>query len=302
MATTTTKQTGPQEDPWHMIRTFPVPDFDGDYCDTTVSDSGHIQMVSDTPGNEFILTNHANGTYTMMLPDGSQQDEVHGDHIEIVYNNGKVWIKGSSVVSIEGSANINVGKDAYIGINGSSVTHVKGSVDITSETSISLNAPKVNFNGQSGATFSGSEMHFPSDVIIHGDLQVQQSITAQQWITTSAAVFAAGGLLTTGSLVVGIEALAMPLPALLTNMVLINCTAFTSITDAAFTSISGGATSIVSGGATAISAGGAVSLSAAGIVSIFPDAQIGDVVSFLGHIHYGVTPGPYPTSPPFPGS
>jgi hypothetical protein len=297
-------------DPWDHFMMEQVPDFDGDYCHTTVTDSGHIQMMSDTLNNEFILTNHASGTYIMMLPCGKLQANTVGDHVQLVIKNNKIWIKGSSLVHVDGNANINVGENAYIGVDGSLTTHVKGSVDISSDTSISLNAPQVNVVTTNGMTVQGSQIHFPGDVTIHGDLEVQQSCTVQQNIKVMSSLFAQCGMMTPGSLVVGPLAWTTPLPSLVTNFVTIQC-ALPVLIDSALTVdiASGGATTINSGAAIEIAAGGLLDIAAAGAVaiegssvSILPDVQIGDVVSFLSHIHYGVSPGPDATSAPFPGS
>jgi hypothetical protein len=337
MATATTTQNSHIDDDKFTFVMEQPPEFDGDFCYTHQTDCGHIFLMSDSPGGEFIRLQHANGSYLQFLPSGKTQANTAGDYVHLILKNNKVWIKGSSLVHVDGDANINVGKNAYIGIDGSMTTHIKGSADITCENTLSLNADRINLNSKSGVSLSGSDIQFPSDLTIHGDLNVQQDLNVTGNIQTESAVLAACGLLTPGSLVVGPAAIGMPLEMLVTNFVLINAfgplgitmlsstlinataggaiavsaggiAALTAAGDVAITS--GGATEITSGAALLMSAGGLAELSAAGALTlsssttvvIEPDVSAGDILSLLGHIHYGVMPGPSYTSPPFPGS
>ena len=108
MATT---QTSNIDDRYDMFVTEPVPDFDGDWAYTHQTESGHMIMMSDARDKEFILHQHANGSYSMMLPSGKVQENTVGDYVHLIIKNNKIWIKGSSLLHVDGNANINVGKN-----------------------------------------------------------------------------------------------------------------------------------------------------------------------------------------------
>ena len=319
---------------WDMFSTVPVPPFDGDYCHSQYTESGHLVMLSDTPGNEFTLHQHADGSYEMYLPMGKVQKETEGDYVHLVVANNKVWIKGSSLLHIDGNANINVGKNAYVGVSGELVVKSDGDMNLTSKGNMTLQANKINMNGSDGVTTTGGAMHFPSDVFIHGDLHVQQSAIVSGNFTTNSSLFALCGVMTPGSLIVGPQAWAMPLASLVTNIVLIDCLSFDVITELNYNIVAGAEMSINSlgpstyssesyiditpaaaltidaGGLIDIAAAGGIDIAAGGVigiqgsdVSILPDAQIGDILSVIGHIHSIILPLPgHPVTPPLPGT
>jgi len=328
------------DDRWDSFAMEPVPEFDGDYCYTHQTDSGHIWMMSDTPDGEFILLNHANGSYTMHMPSGKVQANTNGDFVHLIVKNNKIWIKGNSLIHVDENANINVGKNAYIGVKGDFDMKVDGNARITSKKTLTLQADKVDVTAKTGVSTTGSEMHFPGDVYVHGDLHVQQSVQAVGNFNTQSAVFAQCGLLTPGSLVVGPLAYVMELPMLILNFCsiqtvganpllpfgvsitstmpamisalgLMNITVggvMTTEVVGATTLTSGGAITMESGGGIFMEAGGLVDISAGGAVGIAgtsvliePDLAVGDLLSILGHIHGNGNMGS-PTTPPIPGT
>lgn len=316
MATTTNTHDTHIDDRWDAFVTEPVPDFDGDYCYSQYSDSGHIVMHSDTPDNEFMLNQHADGSYVMMLPGGKVQEVTEGDHVQLIVKNGKIWIKGSSLVHVDGFANINVGKDAFIGVKGNLDLISDGDARITSKQNLTLQGNQVNIHSKSGMSTTASAIHFPSDVIVHGELRVQSSITSYGNLTCLQGVYSEMGFMSPGSLIIGTQAHPWPLAACLTNVVIVNCMSFDVIADtnysvvagAALTQESGTYMDLTSGAAMTLDAGGMVDITAAGrigitgtFVTIEPDAAIGDVLSVIHHIHGNGNMGS-PTTPPIPGT
>lgn len=302
-----TTQTSHIDDRWDSFAMEPVPEFDGDYCYTHQTECGHIWMLSDTPDQEFILLNHANGSYTMHMPSGKVQANTNGDFVHLIVKNNKIWIKGSSLVHIDENANINVGKNAYVGVNGDLDVKVDGNARLTSKKTLTLQGDRVDVVSKKGVTYQGSEMHFPSDVYVHGDLHVQQDITSVGNINSSSAIKAECGLLTPGSLVVGPLAYVMELPMLILNFcsiqtvgvnpllpygvaitstgpMLIESLSYTSVGAATYMDVSaggaltidaGGVVDILAGGAVTINAGGAVEIGAAGLIDISAAGAVG---------------------------
>lgn len=280
------------DDRWDSFVMEPVPDFDGDYCYTHQTDSGHIWMMSDTPDGEFILLNHANGSYTMHMPSGKVQANTNGDFVHLIVKNNKIWIKGNSLIHVDENANINVGKNAYIGVNGDFDMKVDGNARITSKKTLTLQGEKIDITSKTGVTTTGSSMHFPSDLYVHGDLHVQQDVLAVGNLKTQSAVFAQCGLMTPGSLVVGPLAYVMELPMLILNFcsiqtvganpllpfgvaitstmpVMIDSLAYMEIMVGGLLSATvGGAVTVEAGGIADITTGGAVTLASGGAVTM----------------------------------
>ena len=301
------------DDRWDSFAMEPVPDFVGDYCHTHQTDCGHIKMMSDTPDNEFILTQHADGSYEMYLPNGKVQEKTEGDFVHLIVKNNKVWIKGNSLVHIDGHANINVGKNAYIGVNGDLDFHVDGNARLTSQKTLTLQGDNVNIVAKKEVSTSTKEFSFP-DTTIRGDLHVNGSIHSLGEIHTTSTVFSQLGFLTPGSLVVGPLAYAMEKYMMVANFVtitavginpmlpfsvMVSATGPTFIESLSYMNIgpTGAMTlntlaymDLTSAAAMTIDAGGLVDIAAAGAVgiqgtsvSIEPDLAVGELLSIIGH-------------------
>ena len=315
------------DDRWDSFAMEPVPDFVGDYCHTHQTDCGHIKMMSDTPDNEFILTQHADGSYEMYLPNGKVQKDTEGDHIHMIVKNNKVWIKGSSLIHVDGHANINVGKNAYIGVKGDMDFHVDGNATLTSQKTLTLQGDNVNIVAKKEVSTSTKEFSFP-DTTIRGDLHVNGTIHSLGDIHTTSTVFSQLGFLSPGSLIIGpLASPGSPIPNLTmaTNFVTIQCLMPILINTAVEMNIGSGAAmqieagaviDVAAGGAITIDAGAAMELAAGGLmdiaaagavgiqgtsVSIEPDLAVGYLLSILGHIHGNGNMGT-PTTPPIPGT
>ena len=319
------------DDRWDSFIMEQVPDIDGDYCHTHQTDCGHIKMMSDTPDQEFILTQHADGSYEMYLPEGKVQSKYEGDFVQLIVKNNKVWIKGSSLIHVDGHANINVGKNAYVGVNGDLDFHVDGNARLTSQKTLTLQGDNVNIVAKKEVSTSSKEFTFPNTTI-RGDLHVNGSIHALNEIHTTSTVWSQLGFMTPGSLVVGPLAWATPKPAMVANFVTIQTISPILIDTAVEMNIASGlalqimsglATDILAGGAITIDAGGAVEIAAAGLidmtaagavgiqgsfVSIAPDLSVGPLpgvgllTSIMLHTHSAVMSGPSISGPPVPGT
>lgn len=310
MADTTTQSH--IDDRWDAFTTEPVPDYDGDYCHTHQTESGHIKMMSDTPDQEFILTQHADGSYRMYLPGGKIQEKVEGDFVQLVVKNNKIWIKGSSLIHVDGHANINVGKNAYVGVDGDLDVYAEGNARFTSKKTLTLQGESINIVGKNEISSSTKEYTFPNTTI-RGDLHVNGTIHALGDVYTTSTMFSQLGYLTPGSLVVGPLAYAMEKHMMILNFVtitavginpmlpfsvMVSATGPTFIESMSYMNISaigalsidaggiidilaGGATTIESGGAATIDAGGAVEIAAGGLIDIAAGGAVGIQGSFI---------------------
>ena len=110
----------------------PIPPFGGVYPYAKVyeSESGHVNMVDDSPGNETLSTFHRKGTYTDIDANGTQVNKIVGDNYIIMDRNGSIYIAGSAQVTFGGYANIKILGVADVEINGKTTLNVNNDVDI----------------------------------------------------------------------------------------------------------------------------------------------------------------------------
>lgn len=98
----------------------PLAPFGGQYPYTKVfeSESGHVMMYDDTPGNESTSFYHRTGTFTDVDANGTQVNKIIGDGYTIIDRNGMIYIAGRCNITVGNSANILVQGAADIEVNG----------------------------------------------------------------------------------------------------------------------------------------------------------------------------------------
>lgn len=99
------------------------------YNHVLVTESGHVQEFDDTPNSERIHTFHKSGTFTEIDPSGTQVNRVVGSKVTIVEDDGKVYIMGSGIVTIDGDFAVDVKKALHISIQGDANLHVYGNTN-----------------------------------------------------------------------------------------------------------------------------------------------------------------------------
>lgn len=114
------------------------------YNHVMVTESGHVQEFDDTPNSERIHTFHKSGTFTEIDPSGTQVNRVVGSKVTIVEDDGKVYIMGSGIVTIDGDFAVDVKKALHISVQGDTNMHVYGNVNQLIDGDI--NAKCTNFN------------------------------------------------------------------------------------------------------------------------------------------------------------
>ena len=100
------------------------------YAKVFESESGHVNMVDDSPGNETIGTFHRKGTYTEVDANGTQVNKIVGDNYIIMDRNGSIYIAGTTQITFGGYTNINILGTADIEINGKTTVNVNNDVEI----------------------------------------------------------------------------------------------------------------------------------------------------------------------------
>jgi hypothetical protein len=96
----------------------------------TMTSSGHVVEMDDTPDSERIHQYHRSGTHYEIGPDGTRIDRIVGQKYEIVHKNGYVCIKGDCVVSVDNKAKIYVAGNAQLQVDGDVNGYVAGNVKL----------------------------------------------------------------------------------------------------------------------------------------------------------------------------
>lgn len=162
------------------------------FVNAETTQSGHTFIKDDTPGKEQISTIHRTGTYTAMMPDGSQENKIMGNGIEIIEKNKKVSIKGACQVTIHGDVNVTIDGSKTERIKGDFIQEIQGDFSqlvlgeysITSQQDIDICA------GSSSGTV---RVIAGEGIDLTGDLDVDGAIAAED-IMSRGAVTAGTGI------------------------------------------------------------------------------------------------------------
>jgi len=126
------------------------------------SESGHIFEVDDTPTAERLHRYHKSGTFEEIRPDGSRVTKIKGSDYELTIGSKSMVVKGDILYTNEGKAQLKVGKDFYIEVDGdmrtlvhgniimytkgSLVHRVGGSYTVASDGNMTFVAPRIDLN------------------------------------------------------------------------------------------------------------------------------------------------------------
>ena len=126
------------------------------------SESGHIFEIDDTPTAERLHRHHKSGTFEEIRPDGSRVTKIKGSDYELTIGSKSMMIKGDVLHTNEGKAQLKVGKDFYIEVDGdmrtlvhgnvimytkgSLVHRVGGSYTVASDGNMTFVAPRIDLN------------------------------------------------------------------------------------------------------------------------------------------------------------
>ena len=126
------------------------------------SQSGHIFEVDDTPKAERLHRYHMSGTFEEVHPDGSRVTKIKGNDYELTIGSKSMMVKGDVLYTNEGRAQLKVGKDFYLEVDGdmrtlvhgnivmytkgSLVHRVGGAYTVASDGNMTFVAPRIDFN------------------------------------------------------------------------------------------------------------------------------------------------------------
>lgn len=201
----------------------------GEYPYVTVEEtaSGHTKIEDNTVGSEKIVEIHRTGTYTAILPDGSQENKIVGRNVVIVEKNNEVTILGACNITIHGDSNIEVKGNKYERVFGDYILEVQGDFTKTvigdDSTSVGGDA---NFlvsptgTGKFRLTTGESGSAINSTLFVDGEVQAT-SISSKTSVTAGTGIMAGipgssvsgsefAGIRTLGGITVGSMTPALP--------------------------------------------------------------------------------------------
>ena len=86
--------------------------------------SGHVIIVDDTPGNERLVTQHANGTYDAMTSKGDRTHKTMRDQYTFVQRDMIVHVKRNHVTITNGNCTVEISADEIKNIAGFKKTNI----------------------------------------------------------------------------------------------------------------------------------------------------------------------------------
>lgn len=148
------------------------------YNKVTESESGHVNEVDDSPGNERLHNYHRSGTFEEIYNDGSRNVKIMGDDYEIVLKNKNMYIRGDLNLTVTGDLkhmiygnyHLEVEKDFTQNVKGSIQRKVGGNLETevsrNRATNIGINDNTTVLNDQVTATTNDKLQTVGNDYII----------------------------------------------------------------------------------------------------------------------------------------
>ena len=148
------------------------------YNKVTESESGHVNEVDDSPGNERLHNYHRSGTFEEIYNDGTRNVKIIGDDYEIVLKNKNMYIRGDLNLTVTGDLthmiygnyHLEVEKDFTQNIKGSIQRKVGGNLETevnrNRATNVGINDNLAVLNDQVSATTNDKIQTVGNDYII----------------------------------------------------------------------------------------------------------------------------------------
>ena len=197
------------------------------YVNVTQTESGHLLMMDDTPGNETIRLQHGKiqqlqlsdsgpttnaATYLRMMPDGSMETIVTGNNFTVVVNDHNVNIIGVCNIVVNGDSKLHVYGDCFSQIDRNLVANINGQTKIHAEKDVDLSCSgTIAISAGNQSDLVGGDIRLSASGVVHveGDLNVTgkisggTSINATTNLTAGYKCYTLGGLETLGGANIG---------------------------------------------------------------------------------------------------
>jgi GH24 family phage-related lysozyme (muramidase) len=136
------------------------------YDNATVTESGHIFELDDTPGFERIHLAHRTGTYKEWFPTGTEVQKITKSRYTIVMADDFLHVMGDVNLTVSSGCNIKVVGDAVIEVGNNLSVNVAGDFDASVGGDFNIKATNINLQAEDDITlFSGTQHFTASDSI-----------------------------------------------------------------------------------------------------------------------------------------
>lgn len=174
--------------PWEQ----PPAAFGGKYPLVKVfeSESGHLEICDDTPGNETTSRYHRKGTFTDVDANGTQVNKIVGDGYFILDRNGSIYIAGKANITVGNDINIMCMGNADIEVNGVSTVNLNNDADIGVAGNLTLAVGgdmDVKVEGLYNITAAGFTQYSTEDIQIQTEKSITTKSTGDNTIQTDGA-------------------------------------------------------------------------------------------------------------------
>ena len=174
----------------------PLAPFGGEYPYNKVyeTESGHIQMFDDTPGNETISLYHRTGTFLDVDANGTQVNKIIGDGYTIIDRNGLIYIAGKCNLTVGNSVNIMVMGDVNLEVNGATQAVLHGQLDLQCSNDFNMSVGgdfNLQVSGNMNSTVLGSSNSFiagDSNQLVQNDYSIGINGKMNQKISGEASI------------------------------------------------------------------------------------------------------------------
>jgi GH24 family phage-related lysozyme (muramidase) len=147
------------------------------YDNATVTESGHVFELDDTPGSERIHIAHRSGSYVEWFPTGTKVEKVTKSNYQIVMADDYLHVMGKVAISIDGDCLVRCNGDMITEVGGKMTANVAGDLDYSVGGAFNVQAQSINLSAENDATLIGDQV----------------------FVTGSSSVDVSGGVTTIGS-------------------------------------------------------------------------------------------------------
>jgi len=171
----------------------------GQYPYVTVEEtaSGHTKIEDNTVGSEKLVEIHRTGTYTAILPDGSQENKIVGKNVVIVEKDNFVTITGSCNITIHGNSEIvvkgnkteRIEGDYTLQVNGNYKKAIVGDYDTTVKGDALLSVSPLGVGSYRVLCNKIGSVYFDADLFVDGTFNAS-AIRSSGQITAATGIMA----------------------------------------------------------------------------------------------------------------
>jgi len=167
------------------------------YVTAEQTQSGHVEIKDETPGSEKLVEIHRTGTYTSILPDGSQENKIVGKNVVIVEKDNFVTITGACNITIHGNSEIvvkgnkteRIEGDYTLQVNGNYKKAIVGNYDTSVKGDALLSVSPLGTGSYRILCNKIGSVYFDADLFVDGTFNAS-AIRSSGQITTATGIMA----------------------------------------------------------------------------------------------------------------